>query len=135
MGERAKSERSRADERGIRAPRAYAISERPAPPGVVVLALHGEFDLASVPIARERFEQVRVRRPRGVVLDLSEVTFADSSALRELLRTDAALRAAGAPFVLAAPSQPVERLLELTRARDLLDVAATVEQALERVPA
>ena len=133
MGERGKSDEARVDARGIRPARVYAIEERPAPSGVVVLALSGEFDLASIPSAREHFEQVRARRPRGVVLDLSEVTFADSSALRELLRHDAGLREDGARLVLAAPSAAVERLLELTRARELLDVAPTVERALDRV--
>jgi anti-sigma B factor antagonist len=110
----------------------YAIAERPAPPGVVVLALSGEFDLAVVPVARERLEQARAQRPRAIVLVMSEVTFADSSALRELLRLDAAMGADEALLVLAELSPAVERLLDVTRARDLLAVAPTVGDALDR---
>jgi anti-sigma B factor antagonist len=123
----------RVDGRDIRPPLPYAIAERPSPPGVVVLALSGELDLAVVPLARERLEQARAQRPRAIVLVMSEVTFADSSALRELLRLDAAMGADGSLLVLAALSPAVERLLELTRARDLLTVAETVGEALDRV--
>jgi anti-anti-sigma factor len=133
MPEMGESDRARIDQRGIRPPNAYAISERAAPAGVVLLVLRGEFDLASSPAARERLEQARARRPRAVVLDLAEVTFADSSALRDLLRADAALRGDGARLVLAALPTVVERMLTLTRAFDLLEVAPTLEQALDRV--
>jgi len=131
MGER---EGAGVDGRGIRPPNVYAISERPAPPGVVLLALQGELDVAAAPAARERLEDARARRPRGVVLDLADVTFADSSALRELLRADAALRGDGSLLVIAAVPPVVERLLTLTRASDLLELAPSVEQALDRVP-
>jgi anti-anti-sigma factor len=132
MGDLGKSRWERVDGRGIRPPLPYAIAERPSPPGVVVLVLSGEFDLAVVPVARERLEQARAQRPRAIVLDMSEVTFADSSALRELLRLEAAMGSDGALLVLAAPSPAVERLLDLTRARDLLAVAPTVAEALDR---
>jgi len=133
MGESANTEGTEVDGPRIGAPGAYAIEERQAPAGAVVLALYGEFDLAAVPFARERLEEARARGPRGIALDLSEVTFADSAALRELLRADAALRADGARLVLAAISPAVERLLDVTRARELLDLAPTLEQALTRL--
>jgi anti-anti-sigma factor len=132
MGEKG-TEGTRIDASGIRPPSVYAISERPAPPGVVLLELRGEFDVAAAPAARERLEQARAQRPRGVVLDLGDVTFADSSALRELLRADAALRGDGSLLVIAAVPPVVERLLTITRASDLLALAPTVEQALHRV--
>jgi anti-sigma B factor antagonist len=133
MGETGGSKGARVDGRGIRPPNVYAISERPAPAGVVLLELRGEFDVAAAPEARERLEQARAQRPRGVVLDLGEVTFADSSALRELLRADAALRGDGSLLVIAAVPPVVERLLALTRASDLLELAPTVERALDRL--
>ena len=81
-------------------------------------------------------EEVRARLAalvRGnharIVLDLARVTFMDSSTLRELLRAELALRAGGGRMVLAAPTRPVERLLELTRATELLSVVDSVQQA------
>jgi anti-anti-sigma factor len=121
------------DEHGIRAPAAYEIAERPGAGDVVVLELAGEFDVASASVLRERFEDALARGSRGVVADMAAVTFADSSALRELLRANAAARAAGRRFVAAALPAVVERLLELTRARELLDVAPSVAEALTRL--
>jgi anti-sigma B factor antagonist len=135
MGETGESDGPRLDAGAAGPGSIFAIAERPAPAGVVLLALEGEFDLAAAPSARDRFAQAGARRPRSVVLDMAAVTFADSSALRELLRADAALRSEGARLVIAAASPPVERVLDLTLARELLELAPTVEQALQRATA
>lgn len=121
------------DGRGIRPPDVYAIAERAAAPGGVVLELSGELDVAAASVLRRSFEEALARHPAIVVADMGEVTFADSSALRELLRADAAARAAGARFVAAALPPVIERLLDLTRARELLDVAPSVQAALTQL--
>ena len=113
----------------------YAIAPRDAADGLVVLALEGEFDLAAAPDMREQLERAHADAARGVVLDLAEVTFLDSSALRELLRADAALRTRGAQLLLVAVPAPVARLLELTRTTGMLTVAPTLAAALERAGA
>ena len=133
MGKGRQTEGARVDAHGIRPPDAYAIGERSAPAGVVVLEQAGELDAAAARVLRGRFEDALARGPVAVVADMAEVTFADSSALRELLRADGAMRAAGSRFVPAALPPVVERLLDLTRARELLDVAPSVDAALTRL--
>jgi anti-anti-sigma factor len=123
------------DARGIHPPDSYAIRELPAPPGYVLLALAGEVDIAAAPELRERLANAAAERPRGVVLDMSELTFADSSALRELLRADGDLAAIGGTLVLASLPATFLRVLELTRAHDLLRVARSVEAAFEQLGA
>jgi anti-sigma B factor antagonist len=118
------------DEHGIRPPRVYAIEARSAPDGVVVLALTGELDLAAESELRERLAAARASATRGLVLDMAEVTFLDSSALRELLRADVALNEEGVPFVLVGLQPPVGRLLELTRTARMFSTAPTVEAAV-----
>lgn len=120
---------SRIDAQGLKPPRAYAIGRPAAPEGIVLLEFAGEFDLAAAPAARERLQEAAAERPRAVVADLADVTFMDSSALRELLRADAELEAAGITFVIANAPAQVERVLDLTRARELLTVVATVSEA------
>ena len=100
---------------------------------VVALAFEGEFDLAAVPAVREQIDAAVAQDARGVVLDLELVGFVDSSALRELLRADAALRAAGAALVLVGVQPPVARLFELTRATGMLTVAPSVRQAVTQL--
>ena len=130
MEKRLHSKDVRVDAHGILPPAAYAVAERAAPDGIVVLELTGELDAAAASVLRQRFEEALARRPQAVVADMAEVTFADSSALRELLRAVASMRAAGTRFIPAALPAVVERLLDLTRARELLDVAPSVEAAL-----
>lgn len=85
-------------------------------PGAAVIRLRGELDLAGAPrLAEAVREQARDGEP--VVLDMSEVTFIDSTGVRTLL--DAA-RAVDVPLALLAPSHRVVRVLELTRLRDRL---------------
>lgn len=134
MGEHGR-EQSSVDARGIKPPSVYEITSRTTTEDVVVLTLEGEFDLAAAPAMRERLEEACAGSVRGVVLDMSEVTFVDSSALRELLRADTAVRERGASLVLAAVPAGVTRLLELTRTTGMLVAAPTLEAALERAAA
>ncbi|MBV2354001.1 STAS domain-containing protein [Streptomyces sp. J2-1] len=69
---------------------------------------------------------------RATVVDLSDVSFADSSLLHELLHAQRLHTAAGLPLVLAAPSPPVARLLDITNTFDAFAVAATPEEGLRR---
>jgi anti-anti-sigma factor len=129
------SEQSSVDAHGIRPSSVYAIETRTTPDGVVVLALEGEFDLAAAPAMRERLTAARAAGARGVVLDMTDVTFVDSSVLRELLRAEAQMQSDGVPLVIAALRPPVARLLELTHTAGLLKVAPTVAEALQRAAA
>jgi len=120
------------DERGIRPPPAFAIDELPAPRGTLLLRLVGELDLAASGGFRERVEQSLAAGVRNVVLDMAEARFIDSSMLKELLRANTATRDAGGRLVLTAVQPAVERLLDLTRVRELLDFAPSREDALGR---
>jgi anti-sigma B factor antagonist len=126
------TERSTVDALGIRPPCAYAVESCTTPAGDVVLTFAGELDLAAAPVVREQLEAAAATGARMVVLDMTAVTFVDSSALRELLRADGALRLAGGTLVLAAVPPAVVRLLELTRTDDVLASAPSVEAALRR---
>lgn len=115
----------------VPAPSIERVSQAPAE-GVIVLAFAGELDLAM----HERFhalvDEVVAESPRLVVADLTEAEFMDSTMLRELLRAHTALTESGAQLVVAGSQPPVRRLLELTGTDDLLTLAETREQALER---
>ncbi|MEV8319376.1 STAS domain-containing protein [Streptomyces sp. NPDC059900] len=65
-----------------------------------------------------------------IIVDLSGVTFADSTALHIFLDGRRQLAAAGIPFVLAGPlSAAVSRLFEVTGLRETFTFADSVEQA------
>ncbi len=129
MGEHP-SEHSSVDAQGIRPPDAYAIDVRASAGDVLVLALEGEFDLASAPALRDHLAAARAAATRGVVLDFAGVSFVDSSGLRELLRASIAFREDGKTLTLAALQPAVIRLFELTGVTAAIRTAPSLERAL-----
>lgn len=110
----------------------FAIVETPAPPGITLLELSGEIDIASAQSFRGHVEAVLERSELRLVADLAAVTFMESTMLKELLRAQRDLGAAGGVFVVAAASPAVLRLLDLTRTAGLLTLAGSREEALAR---
>jgi anti-anti-sigma factor len=88
--------------------------------GSVTVTLRGELDLASIDALQERLTDVEQGSPRRIVLDLSELSFIDSSGLRMLLLADGRARESGRELVLTQSTDPVQRVFEMTGARDLL---------------
>jgi anti-anti-sigma factor len=75
------------------------------------LLVQGELDLASVPRLRRAFEEHRP--PAGnVILDVSGLSFIDSTGLQELLDLSALLE--DGAIVLRRPSASVRKLLHIT---------------------
>lgn len=81
------------------------------------VVVRGELDMSNEPELAAAFETAR--RPEGaVVVDMSGVSFIDSSALRALVR----FHTAGEGLVVRHPSAPVSRLLQLTKLDEVLTV-------------
>jgi anti-anti-sigma factor len=79
--------------------------------GRVRLIVDGELDIASVPQLRELLSRLEDERA-DVVLDLTAVTFLDSTTVR--LLWSLADRQRGGHLVIAPPVGPARELLELT---------------------
>lgn len=121
---------SRPDHEGFAPPPAFAIEEQEAGEGVLLLVLSGEVDLATSGRFRRHVEEARGRGARTVVVDMAEVTFVDSTMLRELLRAHNETGDAGGRFVLAAVQPTVQRLLDLTGTTEVFELAVSREAAL-----
>lgn len=86
------------------------------------LALSGELDIASAPMLEAAFA-ARCETGRNVmVLDLSQLTFMDSTGLRALIAANELCAQHGRELSLTGATGPVRRLLELTGAIDALPV-------------
>lgn len=88
-----------------------------------VVTLDGEVDLAVVPEVREELEAVIGAGCSEIVLDLTEVTYADSTALGLLVWLDRRLSPLGGKLVLCGANRDVARILELS---GLIGVAPTI---------
>jgi anti-sigma B factor antagonist len=119
-------EPTRIDEHGLRPPPAFAVEEE-RHGAATVLRLEGEVDVAASGPMRSRVDAAA----GGVlVVELSGVTFVDSSGLRELLRAGMECERLGGRLVLAAVPPVFERLLGLTGTASMFEIAPTLEAAL-----
>jgi len=88
--------------------------------GVARVSLNGELDLDRAGALANELGDLPARGATAVVIDVSGLTFIDSSGLRALLTAREQLEAAGATLQLSALSPAVERVLDMTGTRSLL---------------
>ena len=88
--------------------------------GEVVIALSGEADLAAIEQLRDAIEP-HVAPQQTIALDLSGLTFLDSSFLNVLVRARGELRERGGKLLLRNPSDVALRVLTMTDLTDLVD--------------
>jgi serine/threonine-protein kinase RsbW len=79
-----------------------------------VVRLSGDIDTAVVPELKQQLGSALAGGCDNIVLDLAEVTYADSSALGLLVWLDHMLAPGGGRLVLAGANPDVERILELS---------------------
>jgi anti-sigma B factor antagonist len=97
--------------------------------GASAIALSGELDIETGPPFSEEVEMAVWGTVGAFVLDLSALTFLDSSGLHALLRARAYLGRADRPLVLVCPRGPVRRVLDLAGVLDTFVVYASPEAA------
>ncbi|GAA2352349.1 hypothetical protein GCM10009854_32900 [Saccharopolyspora halophila] len=107
--------------------------EWPAP-GVVVVRIGGEIDLASLPRVTEMIRQrLRAASLQTVVLDFSTVTFASSAAMELLITAQRRCRQRDCTLLVVPGNGPVAKLLEITGLSTMVslreDVTAAVAEA------
>lgn len=98
------------------------------PEGGIVAHVRGELDLATTPTLEEALVDLDAG-PR-LVIDLTECTFLDSSAVRFLTSTARETQAAGRTLALVVTDPGVLRVLEITAVDTMLPVYPTVDAAL-----
>ncbi len=104
----------------------HQISEQQ---GASVVAFTGEIDLESSPAAREILLKC-LESSDKVIVDLSEVTYIDSSGVASLVEALQAAKKNGGHFSLAAVSEPTRRVLELARLDKVFTLYDTVDAGL-----
>ena len=95
--------------------------------GKCVLTAVGEIDLASAPDLETRLSQCLSDGP--VVVDLSGVSFIDSTGLRVLLAAHAGADDGGNPLGLVVTDGPVTKLLSITGVDGHLNIFRSVAAA------
>ena len=96
--------------------------------GHVIVALRGELDVADAAGVAAALAVVAARAPE-IIVDLAGLDFIDSSGVAALARGRKLARHAGGDLLLAAPQEPVLRVLAITGLVDEFSVHASVEEA------
>ena len=90
----------------------------------LVLALRGELDLTSAPVFDRELEQVALSNPGRLVIDLSGLSFMDSTGLRALLQAREQASANQQELALRRGPRQVQRVLELTKTDEVFTFEA-----------
>ncbi|HEV2439565.1 MAG TPA: STAS domain-containing protein [bacterium] len=88
----------------------------------------GEIDLSTVPILRNALSAA-VSLGRHVVVDLSDVTFIDSTGFRELLSHRRTCRENDRLMVLVNPRERVQHVIDMLNFFQMIPVYRTMETA------
>jgi anti-sigma B factor antagonist len=110
----------------------FVVRAREHDTETIVISVEGELDFATAPeFERELVNAVRYASGR-VVVDLTATTFFDSSAIRALVAGSRRLEASGAETCVVCSGSAVERVLQITGVDRLLEVYATLEDAVRQ---
>jgi anti-sigma B factor antagonist len=98
-----------------------------------VVAARGELDLNAAPELRKLLCRLISLGMTELVLDLTDATFVDSTTLGVLTSRCEALRDNGGALVLVCTNDLILRTIEISGMDRMLDVYATLPEALARV--
>jgi anti-anti-sigma factor len=90
--------------------------------GLVHVALRGELDLSTVSKVEDELKVAEAESPGVIVLDLSRLSFLDSTGLRCLVTADQRAREDGRRLVLVRGPDPVQRVFAITRLDERLEM-------------
>ena len=107
------------------------VSERDAS---IVVAIDGELDMATAAALRKPILDAIAAGHRHIVVDLTQVTFIDSTGLSVIIGAHKRLQPAGA-IAVATESKMVRRVFDLTGLTEILPMTTSVAEAIVRVHA
>jgi anti-sigma B factor antagonist len=104
------------------------VTRETLPEGPVVIRVEGELDMAT----SGNFEEAIAQAEPGarLVIDLTECTFLDSSAVRVLMETARSMERSNGVVSLVARDPGILRVLEIAAVDTMLPVHATLDAAL-----
>jgi len=87
-----------------------------------LVALRGELDLSTIDRVQRELERVEAAAPSVLKLDLSELTFLDSTGLRLIVAADQRARESNRRFVVVKGPVAVQRVFSITKLDERLDM-------------
>jgi anti-sigma B factor antagonist len=101
--------------------------------GTPVLFVTGEIDIYTAPLFKQAVVNLVSEGTKDVVIDLSGVTFMDSSGFGTLLGATRRLRPSGGGLHLSGPNSTIQRMLKLTRLDTIMRIYESAGEAVRAV--
>ena len=95
-----------------------------------VVEVTGEVNLAHSNVFQEDLANIVAEKPQRLVLDLTGVTYMDSSGIASLVKMLSRAKAIGASMHLVGMSDRVRSLFEITRLDHVFEIHTTCDEAL-----
>lgn len=113
------------------------IDIREQQPGMMVVSLSGEVDIMRSPDLQHSLQDAinRIKGKGAVVVDLSGVTYMDSSGVATLVRGLQLSRKKDVGLVLCALQDRVRSIFEIARLDTVFPMASTLEEAIDAASA
>lgn len=114
---------------------ALQVGVRALGPGVYCLQVAGQLDIETMPKFRSAADRLLEQDCRGLLIDMHEVTFVDSSGLGFLLRVLRDMTLRKAPLVLTGLSPGLRDVFRITGTARLFELVDDPGEAAARVQA
>jgi len=95
-----------------------------------VLPLEGEIDLHVSPEVAESLRSMIAKKPKQVVVDLSKVTYLDSSGLAVLIEGLQKVQEYGGRFAIVGMQESVKHIFDIARLDQVFQIFPDVDTAL-----
>ncbi|WP_028611990.1 STAS domain-containing protein [Paenibacillus harenae] len=103
--------------------------------GVTIIPLEGRLDGSNATVAEQAFLQLLAEGKQQFIFDLSGLQYISSAGLRVILVAAKKLRASKGRMVCASLTEQVYDVFEMSGFTTILEMAATREEALEKISA
>jgi anti-sigma B factor antagonist len=113
--------------------RQFVTEATPLGSDAYLITLAGEFDLHACPQFERRVLEALGRGASELVVDLSEVSFIDSTTIGILMRTRKRLTPLRGRLLLVCADSNILRLFEITALDRMFEIFDTKDEALEHV--
>ena len=111
----------------------FELSDESLDDSTHLIAVRGEVHVSTAPEFSERLNEAIATGKTGVVIDMTDVEFIDSTGLSVLLNALRRVTRQQGSLALVVSNPTVLRLFEITRLDSTFDISATREEAIERV--
>ena len=109
----------------------FEINSGPGPDAVQIVHIRGEVDMSHEEELRNELRAAVAAEPKGIVVDLTECEFIDSSGVRALLvsREAQSPKEGDERLAVAASSEQILRILTVMGIDRVIPIRPTVEEA------